>query len=70
MTFEENGIMLPLTNIGWLYRNGWGAARDYAEAMRWFRKAADQGYAPAQRQLAHLAHLHKSCIYPRLATHY
>jgi TPR repeat protein len=35
-------------NIGWLYRNGWGVGQDYAEAMRWYRKAADQGNADAQ----------------------
>src|SRR5262249_26777246 len=34
-------------SIGWAYGNGLGVARDNAEAMRWYRKAADQGNAEA-----------------------
>ena len=40
--------------IGWLYANGQGVARDYAEAARWYRLAADQGIAEAQFNLARL----------------
>lgn len=34
------------------YANGQGAAKDIAEAAKWYRKAADQGHAPAQYLLA------------------
>ena len=37
-----------------MYLNGRGVARDDAEAVRWIRPAADQGYAPAQRYLGML----------------
>ena len=32
-------------------RAGQGVAQDYAEAVKWYRKAADQGFAPAQFNL-------------------
>ena len=35
-------------------QNGRGVAQDYAEAMRWYRKAADQGNAVAQYNLGGL----------------
>ena len=38
-------------NLGMMYAGGYGVARDAAEAVRWFRKAAEQGYAEAQYQL-------------------
>jgi TPR repeat protein len=34
-----------------MYYNGRGIQRDYAEAAKWARKAADQGYASAQAYL-------------------
>jgi hypothetical protein len=34
-----------------MYHNGDGVTQDYAEAMRWYRLAADQGYARAQSNL-------------------
>ncbi len=34
------------------YANGQGVSQDYAEAVEWFRKAAEQGDAQAQYQLA------------------
>ena len=34
-----------------MYYNGQGVQRDYAEATKWVRKAAEQGYAPAQADL-------------------
>ena len=36
---------------GGLYYNGWGAKQDYAEAVKWYRKSAEQGYASAQYML-------------------
>ncbi len=35
-------------SIGVVHYSGKGVPQDYAEAARWFRKAADQGYADAQ----------------------
>ena len=33
------------------YYNGQGVTQDYSEAVKWFRKAAEQGYAAAQNNL-------------------
>ena len=35
-------------NLGLRYFNGDGVEKDLAQAVVWFRKAADQGYASAQ----------------------
>lgn len=35
-------------HLGYLYHMGRGVAQDNAEAARWYRKAADQGFADAQ----------------------
>jgi TPR repeat protein len=34
-----------------MYQNGQGIPKDDAEAIKWYRKAADQGYAEAQTYL-------------------
>ena len=34
-----------------MYDDGQGVAQNYAEAARWYRKAADQGNASAQLNL-------------------
>jgi hypothetical protein len=34
-----------------MYHDGKGVTQDFAEAVRWYRKAADQGYAFAQSNL-------------------
>ena len=55
----QNGIgrplikVLPRPNIylGLLYDNGKGVPQDHAEAVKWYRKAAEQGDADAQCQL-------------------
>ena len=38
------------TMVGDLYRNG---SQDYEEAMKWYLKAAEQGYAEAQNSYGH-----------------
>ena len=38
-------------NLGFMYTNGEGVPRDNAEAVRWYRLAAEQGYAKAQLNL-------------------
>ncbi len=45
----EQGHAKAQYNVGHMYRNGHGVPQDYSEAMRWYRKAADQGLARAQK---------------------
>ena len=37
--------------LGQMYRQGRGVTQDYAQAVEWYRKAAEQGYAKAQYNL-------------------
>ena len=46
----ENGDAALQYQLGLCYFNGTSVAKDYMEAARWWRKAADQDYAPAQYQ--------------------
>jgi len=39
------------TNLGFMYEKGKGVLKDYKEAVKWYRKAADQGIAMAQNNL-------------------
>ena len=39
--------------MGVCYEQGEGVTKDQAEALKWFRKAAEQNYAKAQYNLAH-----------------
>lgn len=34
-----------------MYDEGQGVTQDYAEGMKWYRKAAEQGFAKAQYNL-------------------
>ncbi len=45
------GVAAAQNNIGVMYDKGKGVARDYTQAVMWYRKAADQGYAGAQSNL-------------------
>lgn len=38
-------------DLGIAYYNGLGVSRDYGDAMKWFRMAADHGFASAQSSL-------------------
>jgi TPR repeat protein len=40
------------TKIGNRYKTGEGAVKNYEEAVNWYRKAAEQGFAAAQNNLA------------------
>ena len=40
--------------LGWMYENGLGVTRDCAEALKWYRLAADQDYAEAENSLGEL----------------
>jgi hypothetical protein len=35
-------------NVGLAYYYGWGTPVDHSEAARWFRRAAEQGFSPAE----------------------
>ena len=37
-----------------MYANGQGVQQDYAEAVKWYRRAAEQGYAKAQFNLGNM----------------
>ena len=39
--------------MGFCYEEGIGVAKDGAEAVKWFRKAAEQGHAGAQFNLGY-----------------
>jgi uncharacterized protein len=41
-----------MRNIGLMYQNALGVERNYAEAMKWYRKAADRGFAGAMVSIA------------------
>ena len=47
----EQGVADAQYNLGVCYYNGEGVTKDYAEAVRWWRKAAEQGHADAKRRL-------------------
>ena len=38
-------------NLGYAYEKGEGVEQDYAQAVFWYRKAAEQGYAMAQNNM-------------------
>jgi TPR repeat protein len=42
------------TMVGEFYEQGMGVSQDYAEAARWYEKAADQDFSRAQLNLAYL----------------
>ena len=48
----ENGEAYSETVLGAIYEFGLrGASKDVVEAMKWFRKAAEQNFAPAQYEM-------------------
>ena len=48
LQLAEQGVAEAQFNLGMMYDSGQGVRQDYAEAFRWYRKAADQGYTEAQ----------------------
>ena len=42
---------LGTCKLGDCYANGSGVAKDQAEALKWYHKAADQGYEKAKKAL-------------------
>ncbi|MGA9450137.1 MAG: tetratricopeptide repeat protein, partial [Verrucomicrobiia bacterium] len=47
----ETGDAQAQYNLGHYFANGQGVAQDYAEAVKWYRKAAEQGNADGQFEL-------------------
>jgi len=47
LTAAEQGDAEAQYNLGVRYANGEGVPEDYKEAVKWFRKAAEQGFAAA-----------------------
>ncbi len=52
----DNYDLAALRNIGHLYRLGQGVARDGEKAVRYYTRAAELGFAPAQFNLAVMLH--------------
>ena len=52
----DNYDLAALRNIGHLYRLGQGVARDGEIAVRYYTRAAELGFAPAQLNLAVMLH--------------
>lgn len=50
-TRAANGDAAAQYNLGNRYYFGEGVTKDYAEAIRWYRKAAEQGQDKAKRRL-------------------
>ena len=50
----ESGDAKAQFALGALYHKGDGVGKDRAEALKWYRKAAEQGYAAAQCELGDL----------------
>jgi hypothetical protein len=47
----NRGIGTPQFNLGSLYYQGLGVSQDYQEAVKWMRRAAEQGHVSAQTTL-------------------
>ena len=47
----EAGDAEAQSNLGVMYEKGEGVPKDYVEAVKWYRKAAEQGDAYGQKQL-------------------
>jgi len=47
----EQGDADAQNNLGFMYKNGYGVAQEYAQAVAGYRKAAEQGHAGAQINL-------------------
>jgi TPR repeat protein len=52
----EQGDAEVQFRLGFMYAKGQGVARDYSQAVEWFRKAAEQGLTKAQYNLGVMYH--------------
>ncbi|MBR0186044.1 MAG: sel1 repeat family protein, partial [Synergistaceae bacterium] len=52
LSAAEKGYLPAIFQMGWIYQHGYyGMKKDYSEAIKWYRKAAEQGNATAQQIL-------------------
>ena len=51
LQWAERGNASAQYNLGVMYAKGQGVRQDYAEAVRWYRRAAEQGDVQAQSNL-------------------
>jgi len=49
----DQGFAAAQGTLGYLYVEGKGVPKDFAQATEWFRKAADQGQADSQNSLGY-----------------
>jgi hypothetical protein len=47
----EKGGAQAQYKLGIMYNNGWGMTANFAEATKWYRKAAEQGHAASKEML-------------------
>jgi len=52
-------LLRAQNNLGWMYDVGKGVAQDSQKAVKWYRLAAEQGYAAAQNNLGFFYHVGK-----------
>jgi uncharacterized protein len=50
----EQGNVESERIVGSMYKYGWGVPQNYVEALKWLRKAADQGDSLAQLQMGEI----------------
>ena len=59
LRLAQQGDALAQFVVGAMYHDGQGVPKDYKEAVKWYRKAADQGtkwYQAADQGIAHAQH--------------
>src|SRR5215471_5099468 len=54
LPLANEGDKVAQTYVGEIYEKGLGVQPDYARAIEWYQKAAEQGYARAQINLGYL----------------
>lgn len=52
----EKGDAEAQERLGWMYKNGEGTAKDVAQSLAWFRKAADQGTCYQLKSCSRIPH--------------
>lgn len=57
-SLAENGDVFAQTELGYMFKNGFGTTQNLDEAVKWFKRAAMRGYSIAQRQLGTLNDIH------------
>jgi hypothetical protein len=65
----EQGDADAQFNLGLMYETGDGVARDYAEAIKWYRLAARQGISKAQNNLGVMYELGSGVLQNNVTAH-